>query len=113
MQLQTKEFLPNTELEGTITINFQGRYDGILINTQILDSNDLVTFTSYNDKKISQTTARLFVDKAAIPHNKIEFTFSLNFTPQKKQYEVKFRASIIEQHKEIDSTIIFGNLLSS
>jgi hypothetical protein len=39
--------------------------------------------------------------------NKAEFTAIISFEPT-KEYEVKFRASIIEQHKEIESQIIFA-----
>ena len=41
--------------------------------------------------------------------NKAEFTAVINFEP-KKQYEVKFRASIIEQHKEIENDQIFATI---
>jgi hypothetical protein len=39
--------------------------------------------------------------------NKAEFTAIISFEPI-KEYEIKFRASIIEQHKEIESQIIFA-----
>ena len=43
-----------------------------------------------------------------MPENKAEFTALIKFEP-KQEYEIKFRASIIEQHKEIESQIIFAN----
>jgi len=39
--------------------------------------------------------------------NKAEFTAMIKFEPT-QEYEVKFRVSIIEQHKEIESQIIFA-----
>jgi hypothetical protein len=42
-----------------------------------------------------------------MPENKAEFTASIGFEP-KQVHEIKFRASIIEQHKEIESKIIFA-----
>jgi len=42
-----------------------------------------------------------------MPENKAEFTAVIEFEP-KQEYEIKFRASIIEQHKEIESQIIFA-----
>jgi len=39
--------------------------------------------------------------------NKAEFTASIDFEP-KQEHEIKFRVSIIEQHKEIESQIIFA-----
>jgi hypothetical protein len=42
-----------------------------------------------------------------MPDNKAEFTAIISFEPA-KDHEIKFRASIIEQHKEIESQIIFA-----
>lgn len=105
--LEPKEIHPNSEIKGTITVSYPGRYDGVVINTQILDSNEHIIYKSYNGKKISQNVARLFINKDVMPENKAEFTAQINFKP-KQVHEVKLRASIIEQHKEIESKIIFA-----
>ena len=42
-----------------------------------------------------------------MPDNKAEFTASIEFEP-KETHEVKFRVSIIEQHKEIESALVFA-----
>jgi len=42
-----------------------------------------------------------------MPENKAEFTAIIKFEAN-QEYEVKFRVSIIEQHKEIESQIIFA-----
>jgi len=42
-----------------------------------------------------------------MPENRAEFTATIKFEP-KQVHEIKFRASIIEQHKEIESQIIFA-----
>jgi hypothetical protein len=42
-----------------------------------------------------------------MPENKAEFTAVIEFEPI-QEYEVKFRVSVIEQHKEIESKIIFA-----
>ena len=112
LEFDSKEFKSNTEIIGKVAVNFPGRYDGIVINTQILDSNELITFKGYNGKKISHNVARLFVNKDAMPDNTVEFTSIFEFESE-KELEVKFRASIIEQHKEIESVIVFGKLLAS
>ena len=39
--------------------------------------------------------------------HKEEFTAIINFE-SKQEHEIKFRVSIIEQHKEIESKIIFA-----
>ena len=105
--LEPREIHPGSEIRGTITVSYPGRYDGVVINTLILDSNEHIIYKSYNGKKISQNVSRLFINKDAMPENKAEFTASIEFEP-KQVHEIKFRASIIEQHKEIESQIIFA-----
>ena len=106
-KLESTEIHPNSEIRGTVSVSYPGKYDGVVINTQILDSNEHIIYKSYNGKKISQNVARLFINKDVMPENRAEFTALINFEP-KKVHEVKFRASIIEQHKEIESQIIFA-----
>jgi hypothetical protein len=105
--LDSKEIHPNSEIKGTVSVSYPGRYDGVVINTTILDSNEHIIYKSYNGKKISQNVSRLFINKDVMTENKAEFTAIISFEPT-KEYEIKFRASIIEQHKEIESQIIFA-----
>ena len=105
--LEPKEIHPNSEIRGTVVVSYPGRYDGVVINTQILDSNEHIIYKSYNGKKIFQNVSRLFINKDVMPENKAEFTALIQFEP-KQVHGIKFRASIIEQHKEIESKIIFA-----
>ena len=107
LKLDSKTIKPNSEIKGTVIVNFPGRYDGIVINTQILNSNELIVYKSYNGKEISDNVSRLFISKDVMPDNKAVFTAVIEFEP-KESHEVKFRASIIEQHKEIESDILFA-----
>ena len=107
IKLENINIRPNAEIRGIINVNYSGKYDSIVLNTQILNSNDLMLFTSYNGKKISQQTSRLFISKDSMPQNKAEFTAIISFEP-KESHDVKFRVSIIEQHKEIESDILFA-----
>ena len=106
-KLNSKDIHPNSEIKGTISVSYPGRYDGVVINTTILDSNEHIIYKSYNGKNISQNVSRLFINKDTMPENKAEFTAVIEFEPL-QEYEVKFRVSIIEQHKEIESKIIFA-----
>ena len=107
--LESKELKPHSEIKGKISVKYPGRYDGVVINTQIIGSNELIVYQSYNGNKISQNVSRLFISKDNMPDNKAEFTASIEFDP-KEAHEVKFRASIIEQHKEIESDVVFAKL---
>ena len=111
LKLDNTSISPHSEIKGRITVNYPGRYDGVVINTQIVGTNELVVYRSYNGKKISQNVSRLFISKEDMPDNKAEFTASIEFKP-KETHEIKFRVSIIEQHKEIESDVVFGKLSS-
>ena len=106
-KLNATHIYPNSEIKGTILVSYPGRYDGVVVNTIISDSNEHIIYKSYNGKKISQNVSRLFINKEVMPENKAEFTAIINFQPN-QEYEIKFRVSIIEQHKEIESQIIFA-----
>ncbi len=106
-ELNSTDIRPGSEIKGIISVSYPGRYDGVVINTTIADSNEHVVYKSYNEKKISQNVSRLFISKDAMPDDTAEFTAVINFQPA-REYEVRFRVSIIEQHKEIESRIIFA-----
>ena len=107
LKIKDTNITPHSEIKGTIVVSYPGRYDGVVINTQILGSNELVIYRSYNGKKISKNVSRLFISKDVMPDNRAEFTASIEFEP-KETHEVKFRVSIIEQHKEIESDVVFA-----
>ena len=106
-KLDNTSITPNSEIKGFIKLNYPGRFDGIVINTQILSSNELIVYKSYNEKQISQNVSRLFISKDDMPDNKVEFTAAIEFEPE-QPHDVKFRASIIEQHKEVESDQLFA-----
>ena len=111
IKLQNKIIVPHNEIKGDIIVNYPGLYDGVVINTQIVGSNELVVWRSYNGKKITQNVSRLFISKDVMPENKAKFTATIEFEPT-ESYDVKFRASIIEQHKEVENDQLFATLSS-
>ena len=109
LELENLNIKPHEIIKGKIKVNYLGRYDGVVVNTQILNSNQLIVYKSYNNKTISQNIARLFINKNDMPQNTAEFTATIEFEP-KEDHEVKFRVSIIQEHKEIESDILFAKL---
>jgi len=107
LTLDNLNIKPNREIKGCVTVNYPGTYDGIVINTLIMDSNKLIVYKSYNGKKISDNVSRLFISKDVMPDNEAEFTAIIEFEPE-QSHDVKFRASIIEQHKEVESDQLFA-----
>ena len=106
-KLNSTDIHQNSEIIGKIDVSYPGRYDGVVVNTTILDSNEHIIYKSYNGKKTSQHVSRLFINKDTMPENKAEFSAVIEFEPT-HDYEIKFRVSVIEQHKEIESKIIFA-----
>ena len=105
--LDNLDIKPNSEIKGHVTVDYPGTYDGIVINTLIMNSNELVVYKSYNDKKISDNVSRLFISRDVMPDDEAKFTASIEFEPE-QSHDVKFRASIIEQHKEVESDQLFA-----
>ena len=110
LKLENLNIVPYSEIIGKIEVRYQGRYDGIVINTQILNSNELIVYKSYNGKLISQNISRLFISKDNMSENKAEFTAIIEFKPS-EPHDVKFRVSIIQEHKEIESDVLFAKLV--
>ena len=107
LALDNLNIKPDSEIKGYVTVNYPGMYDGVVINTQIMDSNKLVVYKSYNDEKISNNVSRLFISRDIMPDNKAKFTAVIEFEPE-QSHDVKFRASIIEKHKEVESDQLFA-----
>ena len=107
LKLDDNNIKPNSEIKGHVTVNYPGKYDGIVINTLIIGSNKLIIYKSYNNKQISDNVSRLFISRDFMPDNKVEFTATIDFEPE-QTLDVKFRASIIEQHKEVESDQLFA-----
>ena len=108
IKLDNMKIKPHEKITGHIIVNYSGLYDGVVINTQILGSNELVVWREYNGKKITQNVSRLFVNKDFIPENKVDFVATIEFEPT-EEHDVKFRASIIQQHKEVENAQLFAN----
>ena len=107
LTLDNLNIKPNSEIKGYITVDYPGIYDGVVINTQIMDSNKLIVYKSYNDEKISDNVSRLFISRDIMQDNKAKFTAVIEFEPE-QSHDVKFRASIIEQHKEVENDQLFA-----
>ena len=102
-----KEIKGKEELEGVIKINYPGRFDSVVINSQIENTSEIFSFIKLNDKKINYTYARMPILRPDINDpNEIKFTVITEHVPQVIS-NVKFRASIIQEHKEVANDVTF------
>ena len=46
LKLESSNIKPHDIIKGKVQVNYPGRYDGIVVNTQILNSNQLVVYKS-------------------------------------------------------------------
>lgn len=90
------------ELVGKIFIGYAGRFDSLVINSQIENSSDVFSYISLNGKKISHPYARLSIFKSELGgRNPVEFVATTKHIPVGDFSNVKFRVSIIQEHKEV------------
>ena len=108
VDFNNKEINAGEELECIITINYTGRFDSISINSQIEDSSDVFTYTEINGKKINHPYARLSIMKKELQNpSSIRLKAITKHVPNNAESVVKFRATLIQEHKEIASDIKF------
>lgn len=102
------------DLHGTVVVNYPGRFDSLVINSQIENSSDVFSYTSLNGKKIKHPYARLSIFKAELGgRTTIEFTSTTNHVPAGDHSNVKFRVSIIQEHKEVVSDIAYTKIVKA
>jgi hypothetical protein len=106
ISLSQSVIMPGEELCGTVTITYSGRFDSLVINSQIENSNDIFSYVSLDGKKINHPYARISIFKTDLGGRpKVEFVATTNHIPLGDHSNVKFRVSIIQEHKEVVSDI--------
>ncbi len=111
--LNSTEMASGEEIQGRIVISYNGRFDSIVINSLIENSNDVVSIETINKKRINHPYPRLSMLKSDIGDtNVIEFLARTSHVPKDSPSSVKFRASLIQEHKEIASSIAYLKILN-
>jgi hypothetical protein len=113
LQIFEQIIYPNEEIHGKIELNYDGRFNTVLINSQIENSNDIFNYIELNGKKINHPYARLSIFRKELgDRNTIEFTAITKHIPSTSSgfTRVKFRTSIIQEHKEIANYIFFRDI---
>ena len=105
--IEENEIHPNEEIHGRIQVNYNGRFDSIVINSQIENSNDICNYIELNGKKINHPYARLSIYKKDLEQKStIDFIAFTPHIPKNEVSKVKFRTSIIQEHKEVANDIL-------
>ena len=114
ISLAESSILSGKDLHGTIVINYRGRFDTVVVNSQIENSSDIFSYTSLNGKNIKHPYARMSMFKSELAGSTtINFTATTNHVPIGEYTNAKFRVSIIQEHKEVVSDIAFTKILKA
>lgn len=112
ISLAESSIVAGNDLHGTVVINYLGRFDSVVVNSQIENSSDVFSYTSLNEKNIKHPYARLSIFKSELAgRNTINFTTTTNHVPAGEYSNVKFRVSIIQEHKEVVSDIAYTKII--
>jgi len=102
------------DLHGTVVINYSGRFDSVVINSQIENSSDVFSYTNLNGKNIKHPYARLSIFKSELAGSPtVNFTATTSHNPAGEYSNVKFRVSIIQEHKEVVSDIAYTKIIKA
>jgi hypothetical protein len=114
ISLAESSLVAGNDLHGTVVINYLGRFDSVVVNSQIENSSDVFSYTSLNEKNIKHPYARLSIFKSELAgRNTINFTTTTNHVPAGEYSNVKFRVSIIQEHKEVVSDIAYTKIIKA
>ena len=111
IQLTEEQVTSRDIIHGTIILSYDSRYDTVVINSQIEDSSGTFEYVELDGRKIDYPYPRLSIfEKDISDQKRITFTAKANHVPRESSTRVKFRVSIIQEHKEIASDISYLTL---
>ncbi len=115
ISLAESSVVAGNDLHGTVVINYSGRFDSVVINSQIENSSDVFSYTNINGKNVKHPYARLSIFKSELAgRNTIDFTATTNHVPAEGEHtNVKFRVSIIQEHKEVVSDVAYLRIVKA
>ncbi|MFQ5969364.1 MAG: hypothetical protein ACE5J2_02570 [Nitrososphaerales archaeon] len=103
---EQKSIKPQSNINATVTIKYTGRFDGVQVNAYITGTNEQVHFVNVDGKMVS-LFGRLFVERNEFGEkNSFNFTAKVEGINLQKHTTIRFRAAIIQEHKEIASDVI-------
>lgn len=82
-----------------IRMDYAMRYDGLQVNTHVYDAKGMVRFTDVNGRQVSMY--RLFISKDEVEKSNGMLIIKAIIEGRDVQ-RVRIRASIIQEHKEVE-----------
>jgi hypothetical protein len=107
LSFKEQEICSGEELHGTLSITYAGRFDSVVISSQIENANEAFIFATMNGKKIKHPYSRISIFKSELPDpNNIDFSVITLHVPEGERSIAKFRATIIQEHKEVGADVV-------
>ena len=114
ISLAESSIVAGNDLHGVVVINYSERFDSVVINSQIENSSDVFSYTNLNGKNIKHPYARLSIFRSELAGSTtINFNATTNHVPSGEYSNVKFRVSIIQEHKEVVSDIAYTKIIKA
>jgi hypothetical protein len=114
ISLLEKEVAAGQELHGRVEIGYTGRWDSVVINSQIENSSDVFSYSMLNGRKVNHPYARLSIFKSELKGaTAIDFVASTRHVPADESTNVKFRVSLVQEHKEIFTDIAYVKVIKN
>ena len=106
LSFENKETQAGQVVKGWVSIIYDGRFDSVSINSQIEGSSDTFSYIELQGKKVNHPYARLSImKKEVIDQKDIQFKVMTQHAPSDGSSVAKFRATLIQEHKEIGSDV--------
>jgi hypothetical protein len=107
IEIEKKRIEAGSSLTGRVEINYAGRFDSLVINSQIENTSDHFIYTNLDGRPINHPYARISLMKHEIPDSgKVEFEMTTTHIPANLVSNAKVRVTLIQEHKEIVSEIV-------
>jgi hypothetical protein len=115
ISLQEKEVTAGQELHGRVAINYTGRWDSVVIYSQIENSSDVFSYSLINGRKVNHPYARLSIFRTELKGaTAVDFVASTKHAPPPAgASNVKLRVSLIQEHKEIYSDVAYIRVVAA
>jgi hypothetical protein len=114
IEIEKKQIEFGTSLAGRVEINYAGRFDSLVINSQIENTSDHFIYTNLDGRAIDHPYARISLMKHEIPDSGIvKFEMRTTHSPAEAISNAKVRVTLIQEHKEIASDTVHLEILGN
>jgi hypothetical protein len=114
IEIENRQIEPGSSITGRIEINYSGRFDSLVINSQIENTSDHFSYTNIDGRAVDHPYARISLMRHEIPESReVEFEMTTSHIPTNSVSNAKVRVTLIQEHKEIASDTVHLEILGN